>query len=135
MSKTSQGKKLSGLLSPIRKILHRQASPAPPPTETIACRVPAESIDEYVVIGGLPTTPPDPLARGERMKERGRTAYRGLIAVVQALSDCSDGFLPLQTGCNIILTIHNIFDVRSNSFILYSDYFTLFFWFAEGVVE
>jgi hypothetical protein len=52
------------------------------------------------------------------MKERGRTAYRGLITVVQALSDCSDIFLPLKTACNVILTIHKTFDVRSNSLIL-----------------
>ena len=67
--------------------------------------------DVYAAIGGLSTTPPDPLTPGQRMKETGKTAYRGLIAIVQALSDCSDVFPPLKTACNVILTIHKTVDV------------------------
>jgi hypothetical protein len=74
--------------------------------------VTAGNTDEYAAIGGLPTTAPVQLTKGQRMKKRGKTAYGGLIAVVQALSDCSDVFPPLKTACNAILTIHKTFDVR-----------------------
>jgi hypothetical protein len=109
-------------------------SPAPPPEPT-AYHMPTENTDEYAAIGGLPTTPPVPLTQGRRMKETGKTASRGLIAVVQALSDCSDIFLPLKTACNVILTIHKTFDVRL--FILHA---TLLgadktFWLSESVDE
>jgi hypothetical protein len=87
-------------------------TPAPPPPEPTGYRVTTGNIDEYAAIGGLLTAPPDTLTTGQQMKERGKTAYRGLIAVVQALSDCSDIFLPLKTACNVILTIHETFDVR-----------------------
>jgi hypothetical protein len=50
----------------------------------------------------------------QQVRERGNAAYRGLIAVVQALSDCSDVFLPLKTACNVILTIHQVVNVRTS---------------------
>jgi hypothetical protein len=88
------------------------STPAPPSTEPMACRVPAENTDEHAAFSGLPTTPFDPLTPGQRMKEKAMTAYRGLITVVQALSDCLDIFRPLKATCNVILTIHKTFDVR-----------------------
>jgi len=69
--------------------------------------------DQYAAIGGIQTETLDALTPGQRLRERGRTAYQGLIAVVQALSDCSDIFLPLKTACNVILTIHKTVDVRT----------------------
>jgi hypothetical protein len=89
----------------------RLPAPAPHLIDPTACRVPAKNTDEYAAIGGVPL--PDTLPPGQRMKERGKTVYQGLIAVVQALSDCSDIFLPLKTTCNVILTIHKTIDVRS----------------------
>jgi hypothetical protein len=86
-------------------------NPAPPPSEPAPYRVPVENT-EYAAIGGVPTIPPDTHTPGQQTKEKGMIAYRGLIAIVQALSDCSDIFLPLKTACNVILTIHKTFDVR-----------------------
>jgi hypothetical protein len=97
--------------------------------------MPAGNSNEYTAIGGLPTTLPDPLTPGQQMREKGNAAYRGLIAIVQALSDCSDIFLPLKTVCNVILTIHKTFDVRKIRSLSIRDYFTDFSWFAEGVGE
>jgi hypothetical protein len=108
-------------------------TPAPPPTEPTAIRAPVEDTDdEYAAIGGLPTTRPDPLTTSQRTKEMGKTAYRGLIAVVQALSDCSDVFPPLKTACNVILTIHKAYDLRTIRLFYTRDVFT-HFRFAEGV--
>jgi hypothetical protein len=87
----------------------------PPPERT-------EKADEYAAIVGLPTMPPDPLIPGQRMKNRGKTAYQGLIAVVQALSDCSDVFPPLKSVCNVILTIHKAYDVRTIHSFIYKIY-------------
>ena len=91
------------------------STPVPPSADQTASRVPAKSsnthLNEYTAIGGVTTTLHS-LTPGQRMKERGVTAYRGLIAIVQALSDCSDIFLPLKTACNVILTIQKMFDVR-----------------------
>jgi hypothetical protein len=70
--------------------------------------------NEYTAIGGLPTTLSGPLTPGQQLREKGKTAYQGLIAIVQALSDCSDIFLPLKTACNVILTIYKTVDVRTS---------------------
>jgi hypothetical protein len=105
------------------------SAPIPPTTATLSAAQPTANrttaetpnllANEYTAIGGLPITLLDPLTPAQSMKEKGNTAYRGLIAIVQALSDCSDIFLPLKTACNVILTIHKTFDVRKISFVLY----------------
>jgi hypothetical protein len=77
--------------------------------------------NEYTAIVGLPTTPLDPLTLGQRMQEGGSAAYRGLMPILQALSDCSDVFPPLKSACNAILTVHKIVDVRAKSFIFIKD--------------
>jgi len=69
------------------------------------------------------------------MKERGGAAYRGLIEIVQALSDCSDIFPPLKSACNVILAIRKTADVRSIPIHHLLEQFTHFIWFAEGVNE
>jgi hypothetical protein len=107
---------------------------APIPTEPTAENSPTlAGPTEYAAIGGLATTPPGPLTPGQRMQQSGSTAYRGLIVVAQALSDCSDIFLPLKTACNVILTLHKTFDVSDNYSFSIRNY--SFVWFAEGVDE
>ena len=132
MAGPSRRKKKSGLLP---KILHRPSfrqrsaskalntsqhppgSNSLPPNDAPSTSAPvphqAGNTDEYAAISGIPTMPLDGLTPGQRMKERGSTAYQGLIAVVQALSDCSDIFLPLKAACNVILTVHKTIDVRT----------------------
>jgi hypothetical protein len=83
----------------------------------VSAESPDPLADEYAVIGGLPATPPGPLTPGKRMKERVGIAYRGLIEIVQALSDCSDMFAPLKSACNVILTIHKTVDVRRIDYV------------------
>ena len=68
------------------------------------------------------------------MKKRGNVAYRGLIEIVQALSDCSDIFLPLKTACNVILTIDKTVDVRRIHVCCSAKLIHPFhFWFVESV--
>jgi hypothetical protein len=132
MSSSSQGKKSSGLRSfraRIPNIFNRSPS-------SHTSQHPQQSTSEYTAIGGLPTTPTGSLTPGQRIKQRGGTVYRGLIEIVQALSDCSDIFLPLKTACNVILAIHKTVDVRRiRAHIVCEINLHISFWLVEGVDE
>ena len=111
-----RGKKSSTLRSQFQKLFHRSPSPQPTSTTPLTSQSSQQSTNEYAAIGGLPTTPPDPLTPSQRIKKQGNVAYRGLIEIVQALSECSDIFLPLKTACNVILTIDKTVDVRRSTY-------------------